>query len=66
MAEKSDKIFYDADNKWSHWVVKKYQSKIPVLIENLKLFNIEKLKCQAHNLKMQYGGMVAKILKLKK
>ena len=25
--KKSDKIFYDADNKWSHWVVKKVSVK---------------------------------------
>ena len=67
--KKSDKIFYDADNKWSHWVVKKSISqKFPVLIENLKLFNIEKIKMLGvHNLKNAVmAAMVAKNLEIKK
>ncbi len=51
--KKSDKVFYDASNKWSRWIAQKSKAvKIPVLTRDFKMFKLEDLKITGeHNFK---------------
>lgn len=63
--KKSDKILYDAGNKWSRWIVQKsHAKKIPVLPNDFKLLKLEDLKIHGeHNLKnIAIAAAVAKTL----